>query len=277
MSKNYKIIVLDLDGTLTDSKKELSENNKNTLIKIQQKGVKIILASGRPTYGILPLAKSLKLDFFGGYVLSFNGGTIVDCKTGKNIFETVLPDELIEPLYCASKEFGCTLLSYKDAEIFCENAQDKYAQHESFLNKMPIREVESFLEEVKYALPKCLAVGEGEKVVALEQNLLEKYNTKMSIYRSEPFFLELVPLDIDKAQSLDRLLTIIGARADEMVAFGDGFNDMSMIKFAGCGVAMANAQQEVKDAADELTLSNDEDGVSLWIEQNSELFVPFSK
>lgn len=90
---------------------------------------------------------------------------------------------------------------------------------------------------------------------------------RISVYRSEPYFLELVPLGIDKARSLAVLLERLGLTREEMVAMGDGYNDLSMIRFAGMGVAMANAQEPVRKAADYITLSNDEDGVAVAVEK----------
>ena len=92
-------------------------------------------------------------------------------------------------------------------------------------------------------------------------------NGKMNVFRSEPFFLELVPNDIDKARSLEKLLKELNLTADEMIAIGDGFNDVSMIKYAGLGVAMANAQDAVKRVADYISLSNEEDGVAAVVEK----------
>ncbi|MFI3261562.1 MAG: Cof-type HAD-IIB family hydrolase [Rikenellaceae bacterium] len=270
MENNYNIIVLDLDGTLTDSKKELSERNRKALIAAQQQGACIVLASGRPTYGIVPIAQALELDKFGGYILSFNGGMIIEYATGKIIYQNSLPEELIKPLYEESKAAGCTILSYDGDVIFAEESaeKNKYVAHEAFLNKMQVRECQSFTEQVKEPLTKCLSVGDPELVIELEKHLLSLYGSKMSIYRSEPFFLELVPLGIDKAQSLEKLLQYTGGSKDEMVAFGDGFNDLSMIEYAGCGVAMANAQNVLLERANQTTLSNDEDGVAVWVEEN---------
>lgn len=266
--QQFKTIVLDLDGTLTNSQKELSTRNRETLIKAQELGARVVLASGRPTYGIMPIAKQLRLEEFGGFILSFNGGVILDCKSSEKIYSSLLPDHLIRPLYEESRAEGCTILSYDNELIITENASDKYVAHESFLNKMEVREVESFLGAIHEPLPKCLAVGEPERVIALEERLKGLFDSEMSIYRSEPFFLELVPLGIDKAQSLSRLLDFTGGLREEMVAFGDGFNDLSMIEFAGHGVAMSNAQPLVKERANEVALSNDEDGVAVWIEKN---------
>ncbi len=261
-------MVLDLDGTLTNSKKELSPRNRETLIKVQEMGVKVVLASGRPTYGIAPLAEMLELKRFGGYILSYNGGVILDWQSGEQIYSNLLPAELIPTLYKESKELGCTILSYDGEDIITESGADQYVAHESFLTKMAIREVTSFLDAVTEPLAKCLAVGDPERVVALESHLKELVGEQMGIYRSEPFFLELVPLGIDKATSLKRLLAHTGGTRDTMVAFGDGFNDLSMIEFAGCGVAMANAQPILRERCNCVTLSNDEDGVAVWLEEN---------
>ncbi len=262
-----KIVVLDLDGTLTNSRKELSSRNRAALIELQRRGAKVVLASGRPTYGIVPLAEALELDEYGGYILAYNGGVIIDCSAGEEIYSNVLPSELIAPLYEGSKRFDTTILSYDAEYIVTENGADKYVEIEAHLNKMKIKETDNFLEYFSAPLPKCLAVGDPAKVIELEADLKSQFGERMNIYRSEPFFLELVPLGIDKAQSLSVLLSKIGGAREDMIAFGDGFNDLSMIEYAGVGVAMANAQEEVKSKADVVALSNDEDGVADYIER----------
>ena len=88
---DYQILALDLDGTLTNSKKEISAPTLEALINLQKRGKKVVLASGRPTQGILPLADQLHLAEYGGYILSFNGGRIIDCRTGQAIYSKPLP------------------------------------------------------------------------------------------------------------------------------------------------------------------------------------------
>ena len=101
----------------------------------------------------------------------------------------------------------------------------------------------------------------------LEKEMYEHLKDRMGVFRSEPYFLELVPKGIDKAQSLAVLLKEIGLTREEMIAIGDGFNDLSMIQYAGLGIAMANAQEVVKENADFITLSNEEDGVAYAAEK----------
>ncbi len=267
MGNRCKVVVLDLDGTLTNSKKELSERNRLALIKLQEQGVKVVLASGRPTYGIVPIAEALELERFGGFILAYNGGVILDCGSKKAVYSNVLPGDLIEPLYRYSTEAECVILSYDNEYILTEKPDDRYVGVEAHLNKMAVSRVENFVEAFSEPLPKCLTVGDPEKILKLEAKLKGLFGERMGIFRSEPFFLELVPLGIDKALSLSRLLEYMGEAKEEMIAFGDGYNDLSMIKFAGVGVAMSNAQESVKESADYVAMSNDEDGVAVYIEK----------
>ena len=263
----YKLIVLDLDGTLTNAKKEITLRTKQVLLRVQQKGMKIVLASGRPTCGIIPLAEELELSKYGGFILSYNGGKIVDYKTKKVLFEMILPSDVIPHLYRASKEYGTAILSYKDKSILTEHPEDKYVLIEANLNKMNIERVDSFTQALNFTVTKCLMVGESGKIAKAEKQLQEKLGNIMSVYRSEPFFLELVPQSIDKAKSLEYLLNYLKISQDEIIACGDGYNDVSMIRFAGLGVAMANACDDVKACADYVTCSNEEDGVAHVVEK----------
>jgi Cof subfamily protein (haloacid dehalogenase superfamily) len=127
--------------------------------------------------------------------------------------------------------------------------------------------VDNFLEAIHFPVAKCLIVGEPTRLAVLEKEMYEHLKDRMGVFRSEPYFLELVPKGIDKAQSLSVLLGEIGMRREEMICVGDGFNDLSMIRYAGLGVAMANAQDVVKENADYITLSNEEDGVAAVVEK----------
>lgn len=263
----YKLIVLDLDGTLTNSKKEITSRNRETLIRAQEQGVRLVLASGRPTYGIVPLANELRMNEFGGFILSYNGGEISNWETGEMIYENVLPNDVVPVLYECAKAHQLSILTYDGAEIITENSKDPYVLKEAFLNKMAVRETNDFLTDITLPVAKCLIVGDADKLIPLESELCIRLQGRINVFRSEPYFLELVPQGIDKALSLGVLLKELGVQREEIIAIGDGFNDLSMIKFAGLGIAMANAQEPVKKAADYITLSNDEDGVAEAIDK----------
>ncbi len=264
---DYKLLVLDLDGTLTNSKKEITPATLDVLLKLQESGMKIALASGRPLYGITPLAEQLKLRHYGGYILAFNGGHVVDCKTEEIIHAQQLEQDLMPWLHKLANQSNTTILTYDGPHIITENPENQYVQHEVFLTKMVPKRVEHFVSYVTYNPDKCMIVGDPDKLPVLEKQINKEAGHKMAAYRSEPFFLELVPKGIDKALSLERLLKHISLTPDEMVAVGDGYNDLSMIKYAGLGVAMGNAQDVVKDAAQVITLSNEEDGVAYLVQK----------
>jgi Cof subfamily protein (haloacid dehalogenase superfamily) len=257
----YKILVLDLDGTLTNGKKQITEHTREVLIQAQERGLKVVLASGRPTYGIVPIAEKLELNRFGGYILAYNGGNIINYATREVMYAKVLDPEVLPYLYSKAKENDFAIVTYEDQYVVTETPDDPYVQKEAIL-KVP-----DFLDAVTFPVEKCLIVGEETRLARLEKEMYEVLKGRMEVYRSEPYFLELVPKGIDKAQSLAVLLEEIGITREEMIACGDGFNDLSMIKFAGLGVAMDNAQPAVKEAADFITRSNDADGVAHVVER----------
>lgn len=263
---DYKVLVLDIDGTLTNSKKEITPRTKQAILAAQEKGVVVVLASGRPSPGIVHVANELELDKFGGYVLSFNGAVITNYQTKEVVFEKVMPDGIIPILYEESKKVGVSIVSYLDDVIVTETPDNEYIQYEAFLNRMKVVKVDDFVDTLRSPVTKCLMVGEPELLVKEEARLKKKLGDRLNVYRSEPFFLEIMPLNIDKAYSLGKLLKHLNLSKEQMIACGDGFNDRSMIEYAGLGVAMCNAQPEVKAAADLVTLTNDEDGVALVVE-----------
>ena len=266
MKNKYKFLILDIDGTLTNSQKEITPFTRQTLIDVQSQGMQIILASGRPTYGIMPLAEKLELERFNGYILAFNGGKIIDCQRNEVIYEQALPDEVLPKLYQHTTHHGATLLSYHGSKILTEHPENEYVQYAAFLNKMEIQATHDYLNEVPSATNKCLAAGKPEMLLELQEDLSREIGEKVNSYRSEPFFLEIVPKGIDKAASIARLLNVTHSLREETIAFGDGHNDFSMIDFAGLGVAMSNAQPTLKEKADKITCkTNDEDGVAHFL------------
>lgn len=258
----YKLIALDIDGTLTTSGKVIAPKTRAALIDFQRKGGKVVLASGRPTMGILPHAETLRLKEFGGYILAYNGGCAIDCKTGKTIFQDKLPLEVIPEICEEIRGLPVGINTYEGGNIIVGNNVNKYTELEARINGMGIKYVEDFPGYVEFDVTKCLLQGEPDIILELEKKLSEKYSGKLGIFKSEAFFLEIVPDGIDKAAAIDRLIKGLGIRTEECIACGDGFNDVSMLRYAGLGVAMANAKQPVKDAADYVTLSNDEDGIA---------------
>ncbi len=255
---DYQILALDLDGTLTNSKKEISAPTLEALIDIQKLGKKVVLASGRPPKGILPLAKLLHLEEYGSYILSFNGGRI----SGQAVYNKTLPDDVVSPLFHIVKKYsGADILSYTSENLLSGIRSNEYTERESLINHMPVIQVEDFPLEIKEPVNKFLVTADPDIIARIQKEVTEYFRSYLNIYCSEPYFLEIMPPRIDKAHSLLRLLTSIGLTAEQMICCGDGYNDLTMIETAGLGVAMANAQPLVRETADYITKSNDEDGI----------------
>lgn len=266
----YRIITLDLDGTLTNSQKVITPHTFEALMRAQREGVRIVLASGRPTYGISSLAQQLQLDKFGGFVLSYNGGRIIDWSTEKAIYSQTVDTDLVPTLHTFAESAKLPIVTYQSNAILASFNEGEYLAEEARINGMPVVVAKNFVAEasaIQGGATKFLIPGEPQLLVDLEAKMKEVLSNRMEIFRSAPFFLELTPKGIDKAQSLQRLLIHLGMKREDLMAFGDGFNDLSMLEYAGIGIAMGNAVDEVKAIADFITISNDEDGIAIALEQ----------
>lgn len=259
MSK--KVLVLDIDGTLTNSKKEITPNTLKGILNIQEKGHIVVLASGRPTKGIEPIANQLKLDVYGGYILSFNGGRIINYKTKEVVYQKTVDRSYVSKFYKLALEHGLGMVTYDDEFVLTGTPIDNYMATEARINKMRIKSLDNFIDYIDFDVNKMLLTAEPEKAKTMEDFFVSVFGKELSIYRSEPYFIEVMAQNIDKAASLDVLLKSLGLTKKDAICCGDGFNDLSMIKYAGIGVAMANAQDAVKAAADYITFSNDKDGI----------------
>ena len=263
----YKMLAVDLDGTLTNNKRQITPHTLNTLLTLQQKGVKIVLASGRPVYGILPPAKQLMLHQYAGYILAYNGGQIIRCDTQQTISKTTIPPAYYSLIYERSKEHHFIIFTYHHEYIISEDAGDPCVQHSAFVNKMDALTVQHFPDALTFPVQKFIIAGNPQPLAQLECKLKTELKGKLNVFRSEPFFLEIVPNGIDKAAALNILLQHAHLTPNQLVAIGDGYNDLTMIRLAGLGVAMANAQHPLKQEADYITTSNEKDGVALVVEK----------
>lgn len=263
----YKILVLDIDGTLTNSKKEITPRTRAALKKAQEKGVKIVLASGRPTYGIMPGGQAAGAGGVWRLHPVFQRRADHQCPDRRGDLSKDAAGCMPALLYDMSREYKTNIMTYLEETVITPKKDDQYVELESRINKMEVREVEDFKSFVNFPVTKCLMVEDGEYLAEVEKKVKARLGDTLSVLRSEPFFLEIMPKNIDKAYSLGKLLEHLGMEREQMIACGDGFNDRSMIEFAGLGVAMANAQEPVKAAADHVTVSNDEDGVAVVVEQ----------
>mgnify|MGYP001707608911 CR=1 FL=1 len=216
---------------------------------------------------VMPLAKELRLEEYSGYILSFNGGRIINCKTGETVFARSLPVSANKKIIGLAEEHQVDIATYEGSRIISSNPESPYAKLESRINGMELWKPENMKEYVNFEVPKFLMMEDGDYLAMVEPKVKAAMGKNFSVYRSDPFFLEVLPKGIDKAQSLERLLEVLGLTREQMIACGDGYNDLTMIRYAGLGVAMENAVLPVRNAADYITASNNDDGVGLVVEK----------
>lgn len=264
----YKLLVLDVDGTVLNDAKEISKRTLAALLKIQQMGIRIVLASGRPTYGLLPLAKSLELGIYGGFILSYNGGQIIKAQNGEILFERRINPEMLPYMERKARKNGFALFTYHDDTIITDSPENEHIRNEARLNNLRVIKEDELSVAIGFAPCKCMLVSDDEEaLIGLEEHWKRRLNGVLDVFRSEPYFLEVVPCAVDKANTLGVLLEILGVTREEVVAIGDGVCDVTMLQLAGLGIAMGQSQDSVKACADYITASNEEDGVALAVEK----------
>lgn len=262
----YRLAAFDLDGTLTNGKKEVTPRTREAIHRFIGAGGVAALASGRPTEGIQNVAEALSLTELGGYILSYNGGELHDCRTGELLFQKMLPPDAAECLDAFAKENGLSILSYHEGKILTENPDDEYTVLEQWINHMPVQKVTEFRTAIQFPIVKCLLTGKPERVGAAEQKLIALYGDRFTISCSTPYFLEVQAKGVDKGSTLMHLAELLQIRREETAAFGDGGNDLPMIRAAGLGVSMGNAEESLKQAADLVAPDNEHDGVAAVLE-----------
>ena len=264
----YKMIVLDVDGTLLTDEQTVSPRTRATLVKVQQMGVRVVLASGRPMHGVMPLARALELDKNGGFVLSYNGAQIIHVPTGERVFERRIDPQFMAYLERGARKRGFTIFTYREDRIVTSNAQNVHVQHEAKLNGMRVEEAANWAEAVDFSPCKVMLVSDDEAaLVGLEEHWRRRLAGVLDVLRSEDYYLEVVSESVDKSNTLTVLLEKEGIDLTDVVAIGDGVRDVPMLQLAGLGVAMGNAQDSVKACADVVTLTNAEDGVAVALEK----------
>ncbi len=262
----YKMIVLDIDDTLIRDDKTISDRVKDSLKKASEMGVKVVLASGRPTFAMKHLANELELAKYGSYIISFNGAVVTSCKDNNTLFQKAVKKEDAHKLYKMSKKYDLYIQTYLDNYIITEE-NSAYTEVEAEITGLEIKIVDDFIKSVDRDVIKLIMLEEPEKLKKAGDIIAKELEGEFSVVISKPFFLEFTDNGIDKAAAIEVLTKIEGITKDEVIAMGDSYNDLSMIKYAGLGVCMANGKDDVKKEADYIAPSNEEDGVAYVVEK----------
>jgi Cof subfamily protein (haloacid dehalogenase superfamily) len=258
----YRLIALDTDGTLNNDRKIVTPRTSEALIAVQKCGVTVVLASGRPASGLRRESLALELNRHHGLLLSYNGGRIIDATTGTAIYEKPLPLAVAKRLLKHLEAFPVTPIVDDGRSILATDPHAFHLAFESKLVELPLRLVDNVADALD-SRPIKIAIAAPVEILAPIRAAIEApFAGELSFTSSAPFYLEANAKGVSKASSLRIICDTIGIGPEAVMAFGDAHNDLSMIAFAGLGVAMGNACAELKDIADEVTLSNNEDGIA---------------
>ena len=258
----YKLIAMDLDGTLNNDEKQITEITKNALMAAQKQGIRLALASARPSPGLYRERDVLRLQDYEGILMSYNGGRIVDAATGKVLFETSMPLEETKAVLRRLEELPVTPILDDGVQFYVTDKNAYMVEYECWNNQMVCSEVGNLADFISFAPVKILMSVQPEILKDVQAQIAAFLPGDLTVVQTAAFYLEVIPKVINKGQGIRDICRTLGISPEEVIAFGDAANDIPMLQAAGVGVAMGNAAAAVKDAADKITLTNNEDGIA---------------
>lgn len=267
VSTMYKLIALDMDGTLLNSDKQISAENKAAIAAAREKGVVVVLASGRPLNGMKPQLEELGMTTEDDYVLSYNASLVQKVKSEEVIRSQIITGSDAKFIAKLAKELGVHVHAFSQEKGLITPQLNHYTDHESSITGMPITVID--FEELAddEQVMKAMMIDEPELISAAIKQLPTALYEQFTIVQSAPFFLEFLNPNSNKGVGVKALADHLGITADEVICMGDAGNDWHMIKYAGLGVAMANATDDIKEIANYITVSNNDHGVAKVIEE----------
>lgn len=265
----YKLIALDIDGTLLNSKKEVTTEVFDAIQNAKQKGVKVVLTTGRPLPGVKTLLKELQLNNEKNYVITFNGGLIQEITSQDVISSIEMTHEDFNYIYneLAKKHNIKIHINTMDSLVVPYTEIPKYTVLESKTNNIPVicMNESDINSDLTYC--KIMLLEEPEVIDDIIPKIPKKFYDKYNIVRSAPFCLEVLNKKVSKGSGLKALCNQLGIDSSEVIAVGDEENDTQMIEFAGLGVAMGNARDSIKKIANHITETNNNHGVAKVISE----------
>ncbi|MFK8243402.1 MULTISPECIES: Cof-type HAD-IIB family hydrolase [unclassified Facklamia] len=257
---NYKFLILDIDDTLLNSQRQITPKTRERLMQLQEDGYYLVLASGRPTKSMIETAKELKLDQYHSYIISFNGAVITKMDDESELYSKRLELEEQREIIDYIQAQSLSVISYTDDEIIIDYEND-YSHIEAELTGIPYHYSPEYISSIETPQLKLIGVGNPTIVEEVNTALDGQFGQSTYATTSKPYFIEFMHREVSKGDAIKKLVSHLGYTVEQVVACGDGNNDASMIEVAGVGVAMANATDYLKSLADEITKSNDDDGL----------------
>lgn len=267
--KNRRIFFTDLDGTLLNDEKKITEKNRKALEAIREKGHVIVLSTGRALPSAKRQAEELGLMGQDCYIVCYNGGQIYDTEKDALIYKQTVPMEEVRRVFDEAREFGISIQTYTATHILTE--QDNEDLHTYVqIQKLPYRIVEDVVKALEEEPPKILALNYRDpgRIQEFRSYMEPSCQGKLDLFLSHAALLEFVPAGVNKGNAVRFLCGYLGIPVEHSVAAGDAENDLTMIRAAGIGAAMCNGEDFLKEAADYITRAdNNHDGVAEILEK----------
>lgn len=255
-----KLAALDLDDTLLDGALKISDECVETIRQVRAKGIIVTLATGRMFKSALPYARQLNIDV---PLITYQGAWVKNSISGEEIYYQPVPCDLARDVMQFLRDRGVHFHTYFNDNLCMEALTEEGRYYSGIAGIEPVL-LPNLIESLETEKPiKILAVSfDEQKILDMEAELKKRFGTRLYITRSKPYFLEVMDARATKADALQVIARHYNIKQNEVMAVGDSYNDLAMIKWAGTGVAMGNACDAIKESADFITASNEEDGVA---------------
>lgn len=260
----YKLVAIDLDDTLLPNDLTISPRVKEILQQVKDRGIIITLATGRMYRSALPFAQQLAIEV---PLITYQGALIINSLTGEILSHYAVPlEQAREIISLVKADFGFHINTYVEDNLYVEGITQEAAGYAKIAG-VPLNQVGNILDFLDQEPTKLLFIAAEKQLDALAIRLEQSYSGSLYITKSKPNFLEVLNLKANKGQALETLAQRLKINQGEIMAFGDSYNDLEMLRYAGTAVVMGNARAEIKAVADYVTLSNNEDGVADALEK----------
>lgn len=271
-----KAILLDIDGTLTNSQKIITPKTKEALLKAQEAGIRLAIVSARTENGLARFGRWLDFEHHHGIHIACNGADIKDAQTGEVIYEKKMSAQLASSILEHLKKFNVIPLITKGEYMYTNDVfsgmihverngkieEFNVIEYESRSNEYILCEKKDLAKFANFDMAKILVAGEPDYLKEVAKDMAAPFMDSTSNGFTAPFYYEFNPKGVDKATAIQTAFESLGIGPEDMMAFGDQKNDIPMLKYVKYGIAMGNAIQEAKDIAYDVTLDNDHDGIA---------------
>jgi Cof subfamily protein (haloacid dehalogenase superfamily) len=259
----YRLVAMDLDDTLLTDDLTVTEATRSALAEAAARGVRLTIATGRMFTSAKRIAAQIGLNV---PIITYQGSLIKNLMDGQVLYERFVPRDTVEAVYAYCRRHGLHLQTYVYDRLYAFEENDKLTGY-ARLSDIPYNVVPDLAEVPEGNHTKLVIIDEPETLDRLAPELRELAGPDVHVTKSKANFLEFLHREGTKGDALRFLAGYYGIPMEETIAIGDAWNDREMIEAAGLGVAMANAVPELKEIADYVTLSNNEDGVKHVLER----------